>query len=122
VYVGRESAKERKMTARFRCENEERENKYWMEGEERRCTECAMRRERKTIELMWNGCSETREEKEREEILNEDGRQIGLMKEIYLEEKGKNREGKEWGIEIGTFFLELLFYVKGKCNQESKSP
>jgi hypothetical protein len=118
-YLG--SARERKMPARFRCENEERENKYWMEGEERRCAECAMRRERQTIEHMWNGCSEIREEKEREGILNEDGRQIGLMKEIYLEEKGKNRKGKEWGIEI-LFFLELLFYVKGKCNQESKSP
>jgi hypothetical protein len=26
----------RKMMARFRCKNEERESKYWMEGEERR--------------------------------------------------------------------------------------
>jgi hypothetical protein len=32
----RESAKERKIM-RFRCGKEERENKYWMEGEERRC-------------------------------------------------------------------------------------
>jgi hypothetical protein len=30
------SARERKMMARFRCGNEERENRYWMEGEERR--------------------------------------------------------------------------------------
>ncbi|KAJ3632295.1 hypothetical protein MTP99_009309 [Tenebrio molitor] len=36
-YLRRESAKERKMMARFRCGNEERENRYWMEGEERRC-------------------------------------------------------------------------------------
>jgi hypothetical protein len=28
------------MMARFRCENEERENKYWMEAEERRCRMC----------------------------------------------------------------------------------
>jgi hypothetical protein len=31
-YLGRERARERKMTARFRCGNEERENKYWKEG------------------------------------------------------------------------------------------
>jgi hypothetical protein len=30
-YLGGESARERKMMARFRCENEERENRYWME-------------------------------------------------------------------------------------------
>jgi hypothetical protein len=36
-YLGRESAKERKMMARFRCGNEERENRYWTEEEERRC-------------------------------------------------------------------------------------
>jgi hypothetical protein len=35
-YLGRESAKERKMMARFRCGNEERENRYWTEEEERR--------------------------------------------------------------------------------------
>jgi hypothetical protein len=32
--------RERKMMARFRCGNEERENRYWMEGEERRCRMC----------------------------------------------------------------------------------
>jgi hypothetical protein len=36
-FLGRESAKERKMMARFRCGNEERENRYWTEGEERKC-------------------------------------------------------------------------------------
>jgi hypothetical protein len=41
-------------------------------------------KERKTIENMWNGCSEMRERerKERGEILNEDGREIRWMKEI----------------------------------------
>jgi hypothetical protein len=70
-YLGRESARERKMMARFRCGNEERENMYWMEGEER---------ERKSR----NGCSEMRqrEGKERGEIQNEDGREIRWMKEI----------------------------------------
>jgi hypothetical protein len=54
-YLGRESAKERKMMARFRCGNEERESKYWVEGEERRCRMCYEERE-----YMWNGCSEPR--------------------------------------------------------------
>jgi hypothetical protein len=40
-YLGRESARERKMMARFRCGNAERDNRYWMEGEE-----YGMRRER----------------------------------------------------------------------------
>jgi hypothetical protein len=48
VYLGKESAKERKMMARFRCGNEERENRYWME-------------ERETIEHMCRGCAERRE-------------------------------------------------------------
>jgi hypothetical protein len=56
---GRKSAKERKMMARFRSGNEERENRCWMEGEERRCTMCY--EERETIEHMWNGGSEMRE-------------------------------------------------------------
>jgi hypothetical protein len=39
-YLERESARERKMMARFRCGNEERENRHRMEGEERRCRVC----------------------------------------------------------------------------------
>jgi hypothetical protein len=76
-YLGRESARERKMMGRFRCGNEERENRYWMEGEEKKWRMCYG--ERKTIEHMWNGWSEMRERegKERGEILNEDGREIG---------------------------------------------
>jgi hypothetical protein len=31
-YLGRESAKERKMMARYRCGKEKRENRYWTEG------------------------------------------------------------------------------------------
>jgi hypothetical protein len=58
-YLGRESAKERKMMARFRCGNEEIEKRYWMEEEERKCRMCY--EERGTIEHMWNGCSEMRE-------------------------------------------------------------
>jgi hypothetical protein len=53
------------------------------EAEERRCRMC--NEERETIEYMWNGCSEMREteRKERGEILNEDGREIRWMKEIW---------------------------------------
>jgi hypothetical protein len=91
VYLGRESTKERKMMARFRCGNEERENKYWVEEEGRMC-----RGERETIEHMWRGCGEMREreEKERGEILNEDGREIGWMKEVW---KRRERIEKERG-------------------------
>jgi hypothetical protein len=45
-YLGRESARERKMMVRFRRGNEERENKYWMEREERRCRLCYEERDR----------------------------------------------------------------------------
>jgi hypothetical protein len=58
-YLGRESAKERKMMARFRRGKDERENRCWMELEERRCRMCY--KERETIEHMWSGCSEMRE-------------------------------------------------------------
>jgi hypothetical protein len=54
------------MMARFRCGNEKRENRYWTEGEERRCRMCYEERERETIEHMWKGCSAMRE-REREE-------------------------------------------------------
>jgi hypothetical protein len=40
-YQGRESARKRKMMARFRCSNEERENRYWMGGE-RQLSTCRM--------------------------------------------------------------------------------
>jgi hypothetical protein len=42
--------------------------------------------ERKTTEHMWNRCSEMRERERKElgEILNEDGREIRWMKEIWI--------------------------------------
>ncbi|KAJ3631097.1 hypothetical protein MTP99_012247 [Tenebrio molitor] len=82
------------MMARFRCGSEERENRYWMEGEQRRSRMCY--KERETIEPMWNGYSEMRERerKERAEILNEDGRERGWMKE---KEKRRYRMEKERG-------------------------
>jgi hypothetical protein len=72
VYLRRESAKERKMMARFRCGNEKR-----------RCRMC--REENETIEHMWSGCNEMRERerKDRGEILSEDRRELGWMKKIW---------------------------------------
>jgi hypothetical protein len=42
--------------------------------------ECVTRRQRKTIEHMWNGCGKMREGEKR--TGNEDGREIAWMKEI----------------------------------------
>jgi hypothetical protein len=87
--LGRESARERKLMARFRCGNEEREKRYWME-ERKEGADCAMRRERQSRTC---GMRE-REGKERGEILNEDGRGIRCMKEIW---KRRERMKKERG-------------------------
>jgi hypothetical protein len=67
--------------ARFRCGNEERENRYWMEEQERMCRMC--REERETIEHMWRGCGKMRDR----------------MDERGMEEEGKDREEEGWGIE-----------------------
>jgi hypothetical protein len=93
-YLGRESAKERKMMARFRCGNEERENRYWWE-ERKEGAECAMRRER--IDHMRNGYREMREKERKEwgEILNEDGRY--KIDERDMEEEGKERKKRVGG-------------------------
>jgi hypothetical protein len=47
MYLGRERERDRKMMARLRCGNDERKNRYWMEGKER-SAECVMRRERQS--------------------------------------------------------------------------
>jgi hypothetical protein len=62
-YLGRESARKRKMMARFICGNEERENRYYLEGEKRRCRMCYEKREK--IRHTWNGCSEKIRETEK---------------------------------------------------------
>jgi hypothetical protein len=58
-YLRRESAKEKNMMTRCRCGNEERENRYWMGGEERRCRMCYEEKEK--IEHIWHGCSKMKE-------------------------------------------------------------
>jgi hypothetical protein len=77
------------MMARFRCGNEERENRYWMEEEERMCRMC--REERETIERMWRGCGKMRDR----------------MDERGMEEEGKDREEEGWGIERKNVMLTL---------------
>jgi hypothetical protein len=66
------------MMGRFRCGNEQKENRYWIEGE----VQNVLYEERETIEHMRNECSEIkkRERKERGEIQNEDGREIRKIK------------------------------------------
>jgi hypothetical protein len=95
------------MMARFRCRNEERENRCWMDGEERRCR--MSYEEKEIIEHMWNGCSEMRERerKERREILNEDGREIRWMKEIW-KRRGRIEEERGGGREKMLIF-EIVF-------------
>jgi hypothetical protein len=50
--------------ARFRCGNEERENKYWNEDRIRVCRMCGEKKE--TMEHLLNECVELREKRERE--------------------------------------------------------
>jgi hypothetical protein len=88
------------MMGRFRCGNEERENRYWMEGEERRCRMCF--EERETIEHMWNGYGEMREEVKGTGRNTERRRKGDKMDERDMEEEGKDR-GEGWGININWF-------------------
>ncbi|KAJ3656822.1 hypothetical protein Zmor_015867 [Zophobas morio] len=67
-YLDRESAKEKKIIARFRCGNEERNNKFWVSEGERMCRMCGEGRE--TIERMMHDCEES---KGREEGVTEEG-------------------------------------------------
>jgi exonuclease III len=79
-YLGRESRKERVIIARFRCGNEEREINIGM----RIGLECAgcVEKKKETIEHLLNECVELGEgDESREEILNEDGRGIGMDEE-----------------------------------------
>ena len=57
----------------FRCEDEDKGNKFWMSQEQRVRRIC--RKERETIEHMMKECDKLKERKEsRKEILTEDGR------------------------------------------------
>lgn len=80
-YLERESVKEKKMIARFRCGNEERDNRFWLEMDERKCRVC--REEGETIEHLLKSCEGLKERTEdRMEILSEDGKGLGWMREV----------------------------------------
>jgi hypothetical protein len=86
------------MMTKCRCGNEERENRYWKKGEERRCT---MRDEESdTIKHMWNEWE--REGKKWGEMLKEDEREMGWMKEIW---KRRERIEKERGGDRNCHFM-----------------
>jgi hypothetical protein len=73
-YLGRESARQRKMIVRFRCGKEEKKQVlHGRRGRERQLSTCGTDVAKYLRE---------REGKKRREILNEDGREIGWMKEI----------------------------------------
>jgi hypothetical protein len=86
---------------------EEKENRYWMEGEERRCRMCF--EEKKTIEHMCNGCSEMKEgegkKRGKYSVFRRKGDRID---ERDMEEEGKNREGDGWGIGIKKTHLSFV--------------
>jgi hypothetical protein len=71
-YLGRESARERKMRDLDLGTRREKTDIGWKERKEG--AECAMKRERETIENMWNGCSEMSERKEKEREVKTEGR------------------------------------------------
>jgi hypothetical protein len=73
-YLGRESAKEKTIMARFRCGNEEIENRCRMERDERTYRTCYEERERQLSKCGADVAKWERERKERGEISNEDGR------------------------------------------------
>jgi hypothetical protein len=62
---------------------EGKKRKKRKQRKKKKCRMCY--EEREAIEHMWNGCSKMREKKrkERGEILNEDGREIIWMKEMW---------------------------------------
>jgi hypothetical protein len=88
----------------------ERENRYWAEGEVRRYRMCY--KERKTIEHMWNRCDEmrARERKKWGEIPNEDGREIGCMKEILWNRSDTIEK------ERGGDRKEIVYYILRERN------
>jgi hypothetical protein len=80
-----------------------------------------MRRER---QLSTCGCNEMRERqrKDRGEILNEDGRELGWMKKIW---ERRDRMEKETGGDRKKnviFFGFVIFIFRYNCKQESESP
>jgi hypothetical protein len=67
------------------------------------------RQESEAVEHMWSRCDEMRERegKERREILSEDGREIGWMREVW---KRRERIAKERGGEQKKKVKLIVFF------------
>ena len=93
AYLLRECKEERKIIARFRCRNEESENKFWLTEEER--VYRLYRKEKETVEHILKKCDEIKErEDSREEILEEDGRGLEWMREVWKARGGELQKKK----------------------------
>ena len=84
LYLTKLKAEGMRTVARFRCGNEERANRYWEEIQLRKCRICGT--EEESIEHWLKRCEGLREEgREREEILNGDGKGLKWMKSVIRE-------------------------------------
>lgn len=70
--------------ARFRCSNEEKANRFWIKGEERRCRIC--HKEEETLEHVLNEYSWTTNKVEKRDLLKDHGSGIS-QRELREEEK-----------------------------------
>jgi hypothetical protein len=77
--------------------------------------------EREIIEDMWNGCSEMREREKGTGENTEWRRKGNKMDERDMEEEGKNRKRKEWGIGKNVIFFGIVIFMFFLCIQESES-
>jgi hypothetical protein len=108
VYLERESTSERKMMVRFRYGNDERENRYWAEGEEEKMQDVPReeRDERAYVERMRRN---EREEGKGAKRNTEQRRKGDRMDERNMEEEGKDRKRKGWRIGKNVNFWNCIF-------------
>ncbi|KAJ3649263.1 hypothetical protein Zmor_021016 [Zophobas morio] len=104
MYLDRESAKEKKIIARFKCGNEERNNTFWVSEGETMCRICGEGRE--TIEHMLHDCEECKVRESVREILNEDGRGVEWRTRLRLGQGGR-REKKSY-LAFKMFYLVFV--------------
>ena len=94
---GRKEGKKMVKIAKWRCGNEERENKYWMKEEDRKCRLCG--KEREDVEHLKKNCEYVKKKGGSNlRVLNEDGRGYDWMMRIerLREEKNRKIEKKKW--------------------------
>jgi hypothetical protein len=102
---GERECKRKKNDGEIQVWEQGERNRYWMEGDERRCRMCY--EDSETIEHMWNERERERERKEQGEIQNEDGREIRWMKEIW---KRRERIEKQRGGRL-IFGIVIFMFV-----------